>query len=174
MNRTQIAERRASIAARLVAIAALLSAEGRTISEAEQTESDTLDAEDNRLAASDRFLARMEARAVTEAAQPTQQRRLAGDLPAGVVNAPNVLTRTTQAQRNGDKFKGQTGLRMVIARMAAGLSLESGEPARAIDIAAERWPDRPDIAKLLAFRQSRRYRAANEIAGGGTGSGDWG
>jgi HK97 family phage major capsid protein len=175
MNREQIAERRKAIAARLLAIAALVAGESRTITEAEQTESDTLESEDVALASTDRFLARMEARANAGAQLEPVQQRQAGALPSTATRgAPVVLTKTNQEQRNGDKFKGQTGLRMVIARLAAGLSIQRGEVVRASQIAAERWAGRPEIAKLLAFRESRQYRNANEIAAGGTGSGDWG
>jgi hypothetical protein len=84
---------------------------------------------------------------------------------------PAILTRTTAAQRAGDKLKGQTGVRLTLARLASALALKSGEYVPAAAIAASRWPDRPEISALLQMRQSR---LAADMTGGGIGSGDWG
>lgn len=174
MNLEMIIARRAAIAVRLAAIAALVADEGRTLTEAETAEATTLETEDAAAANTERFLNRQAERAATAPAQlqPVQQRQSGTAIT--LKGAPAVLTRTTQEQRNGDKFKGQTGLRMAVARLAAGLQLKDGNFVAAKDIAAQRWPGRPEISRLLAYRQSAQYRAANEIAGGGTGSGDWG
>lgn len=164
--------RLAVILLRFAALAQLAKDETRTLSDPELTEIGTLETEEKSVKASIRFLERQAERSVEAARAPAADPR--GTIRTVQVNAPAVLTATNQEQRNGDKFKGQTGLRMVIARLAAGLQVQQGNIVRAEQIAAERYPGRPEIAQLLAFRTSKEYRAANEIAAGGTGSGDWG
>lgn len=171
----KLEEIRARIAARLKA------AEDRneTLSSDEITANDSDEADyastERTLHALERQEARVAAAAAAplETARPVAQRQLA--LPAAVraaVNGgPAILTRTTAAQRAGDKFKGQTGLRITLARLASALSLKSGEYIPAHEIAASRWPDRPEISAIIKLR-SARYAA--DMTGGGIGSGDWG
>lgn len=173
MNREQIAARRTSIAARLVAIAALLSSESRTITAEEQAESDTLDAEDKGLESTDRFLARMEVRNTTQLQEVQQRVSGTAAVLAREPAAPAILTKTTQAMRNGDKFKGQSWVMGIRAKVNVTRLLKDGVQVAAADYAARQYPHRPDIAQLLAA-EAKGFRAANEIAGAGTQSGDWG
>lgn len=177
MNREQIAARRLAIGLRLAAIAALIQTEARTMTEAEISESNTLDAEDKALESTDRFLARQEARATVQAAEALEPAR-----PRAAQLAPAVLTKTTQAQRNGDKFKGQSFARYAIAVAAAHIRKTTVE-----NVMEERFGrTRPELVKLakvwnakgiagvlMQALETGQYRNANEIAGGGTGSGDW-
>lgn len=67
-----------------------------------------------------------------------------------------------------DQFLGQSFTRLAIAQMVSKMS---GIPAEVV--AQERWgKTNPVLAKLLD--PTYRMRAANEVAGGGTKSGDWG
>lgn len=177
MNREQIAARRSTIAARLAVLAGLVATESRTLTPDETNETTTLEAEDKALESTDRFLARQEERATAATAAAAEPAR-----PRGAV-APAVLTKTTQAQRNGDKFKGQSFARYAIAVAAAHVRKTTVE-----NVMEERFGrTRPELVKLakvwnakgiagmLAEQlESGGFRAANEIAGGGTGSGDWG
>jgi HK97 family phage major capsid protein len=176
MDRKQIAARRLQISTRLAAIAALVATEQRTLTDAEVAETNTLEQEDTGLASTDRFLARIEERelaAQAAAAQPPQVRGVP-------VAAPAVLTRTTQAQRNGDKFKGQSFARYVLALAAARLRNTSVE-----NVMADRFGQtRPELVRLAkiwnakgvagVLEQAAQRIQASDIAGGGTGSGDWG
>jgi HK97 family phage major capsid protein len=174
MNREQIAARRAAIAARMAAIVAMISAESRTLSDAETSESSTLEAEDKALESTDRFLARQEERAQAAAVQTLEPAR-----PRAYAAAPAILTKTTQAQRNGDKFKGQSFARYALALAAAHLRKTSVE-----NVMEERFGrDRPELVKLAKvwnakgiagiLDRANRPQAADQTAGG-TGSSDWG
>lgn len=177
MNREQIAARRASIAARLAAIAALVAGETRTLQASEVTESDTLEAEDTALASTDRFLARIEERNTAAQAAAAEPAR-----PRGIQAAPAVLTATTQAERNGDKFKGQSFTRFALAMAAAHLRKCSvgdvmeerfGRTRPMLVKLARKW-NASGIAGVLAHAlETARFHAA-DVSGGGTGSGDWG
>jgi HK97 family phage major capsid protein len=171
MNLEQIRARRAAIGMRMAAIAALIATESRALADAEVQESETLNAEDTALSNTERFLARMEASnlaAQAAAAQPAQAR---------TVNAPAVLTKTTQAQRDGDKFKGQSFARFVIGTALAKIRNTNVE-----NVMEERYGrSRPELVRLAKIWNAKgvagtlaRFQAANEVAGGGTGSGDWG
>jgi hypothetical protein len=174
MNREQIATRRAAIAVRLAALAALVASESRTLSEAEASESNTLETEDKSLETTDRFLARQAERALAAAAVTAQPA-----LPRGIAAAPAVLTHTTQAQRNGDKFKGQSFARYALALAAAHLRKTSVE-----NVMEQRFGrSRPELVKLARIwnatgiagmiDRANRPMGADQI-GGGTGSADWG
>jgi len=176
MDRTQIAARLVEIHARQAALAAIIVDEGRTLSDAEVSESDTLDTEAKSLEATDRFLARQSERlaaAATAHLEPVAQRQ-SGAIPAAIrANAPAVLTRTTQAQRNGDKFAGQSWMMLVRAQVNVARAVKQGNVLTAAEYAARQYPDRPELSRLLAAGAGG-FRAANEIAGAGTQSGDWG
>lgn len=100
--------------------------------------------------------------------EPVQQRslRASGSLPETAMprGVPSVLTRTTRAQRNGDGFQGESFVRFVRAK---ALGVYNGT---SIDTyaAQEGRRGRPELAKAF------RYWAANEVAGGGEKSGEWG
>jgi HK97 family phage major capsid protein len=167
---------RARMKARMEAIAAANPA--RTISDDEAAAQVADEAEETSVSRHIGFLERMEAREQATA-QVAIQAQVATAEPARprVVNAPAVLTRTTQAQRNGDKFKGQSVARFAIAMAAAKIT---GRPLA--DIMEERFSrDRPELL-LLARAWHRggpgalhagRVRAA-DIAGGGSTASDWG
>ncbi len=173
MTRAEIAARRTAIGIRLAAIQALVATEARTLVAAEVAEVATLEEEDNGLLDTDKFLARMEARDLAAKASTAERPQV-----RGVSAAPAVLTRTTQAQRNGDKFKGQSFARYVLALAAARLRNTNVE-----HVMADRFDrSRPELVKLAkiwntkgiagVLEQQQRIQAA-DVAGGGTGSGDW-
>jgi len=177
MTREQIAARRAAIAVRLAALVALISTEQRTLTDAENQEQATLEAEDTGLDSTDRFLARQE-----ERAQQTAAAAAAPAQPRGVAAAPAILTRTTQAERNGDKFKGQSFARYVLALGAAHIRKCSvgdimeerfGRTNPMLVRLARKWNTQGVAGTLQAQLESGRFHAA-DIAGGGTGGSDWG
>lgn len=167
MNREQIAARRAEISARLAVLASLMASENRTLTPAEVSESDTLEAEDTALAASDRFLERQEQRTLAQAT-PVAQRPVAATQvrrDGSAIQAPAVLTKTTQAMRNGDKWKGQSGYRLHMAKVLSAVALKKDHRVVTPEqIAAKKYPGRPDLAKILAA----------DMAGGGVTTGEWG
>lgn len=174
MNLEQIIARRAAIAARLAEIAGLVEAETRTLTEAEVAESVTLEAEDLAAANTERFLNRMLERATAQL-EPVAQRKAGSAITINKkkVAAPTVLTHTTQAQRNGDKFKGESWIKMVRAQINVARQLKQGITESAAAYAARQYPGRPELAQLIAMGATG-FRAANEIAAAGTQSGDWG
>lgn len=174
MNLDQIRARRAAIGIRLAAILALLTAETRTLTPDESNEQITLEAEDTALASTERFHIRMAERATVQTVDPATLE------PARVravgQQAPAILTHTTQAQRNGDAFKGQSFARFALATAAAHL-----RKCSVAEVMEERFGrSRPELVKLarlwnrsgLAGVLARRMAA--DVTGGGTGSGDWG
>jgi hypothetical protein len=153
-------EIRARLAIVLAVLAGTETQDPRGLNDEEATEVAGLEAEQTRnardIASAERFL-QSQAQAAIATAQPIA--------PRGVSKAPAVLTATNKAQRDGDKFKGQTFMSYVRAR--ALMALTSG----ATDIgqvAASMYRDRPEYVDLF------RKWAANEIPGGGEKSGEWG
>lgn len=177
--RALLASIRARMTARMEAIAAATPA--RTISDDEAAAQTADEAEEASVARHIGFLERMDARAQATAQAGIQAQAVvaagAEPIQARVVNAPAILTKTNQAQRNGDKFKGQSVARFALAMAHAKVT---GRPLA--DIMQERFGrDRPELV-LLARAWHRggpgalmtgRVRAA-DIAGGGTGGSDWG
>lgn len=136
--------------------------DGRTLDAAEAEEFDTLDGEVKTLESDLVRLRRLESLQVTQRATvipanpATATAKGASDVRSG---APAILT----GKQKEEKFAGQNYTRLVIARALRHLS---GGDMSATAIAQKRWGrENPMIAEIIR---------ANEVAGGGTGSGEWG
>lgn len=148
---------RAAKAARMAAVMQKSIDEGRSTDEAESEEFDTIAAEIKQIDADLSRLKVLEGMNVVVArrVEPTEGQRLAEVLetrrgPAIVVN-----------READEKFKGQNYTRMVIAKALAFL-----EQTSATGIAQKRWgKTNPTLVALIK---------ANEVPGGGSGSGEWG
>lgn len=85
--------------------------------------------------------------------------------PRGVSRAPAVLTKTNQAQRDGDKFKGASYMAYVRTRALMVINSAVGD----IGVMAQQlYRDRPEYQDLF------RKWAANEVPGGAEKTGEWG
>lgn len=152
---------RAAKAARMSELMTKATGEGRTLDASEAEEFDTLDNEVKTVESDLVRLRRLESMNVARATeiQPaavTTQAK-AADTRGGF---PAILT-----NRHGkdEKFQGQNYTRLVIARALKHLS---GGEMSATNIALKRWgQENPMIAEIIR---------AGEVAGGGTGSGEWG
>lgn len=140
---------RAAKAAERAAVMEKSMAEGRSTEEDEGEQFDTITRE---LAQIDKDLGRLrvlEAEMLSKA-QPVQ--------PQQTLAAPTILKRSRDAE---EKFVGQNFTRKVIAKAAAYLDQRSPW-----SIAEERWgKTNPSLVEIIK---------ANEVPGGGTGSGEWG
>lgn len=186
MNLEQYKAHRSKLVARMKEITAVAEAAGRTLGDDESAEINALDVD---LASIDRTIRDAETVAAAVAnARPVEQPALArvagawggmsamapGGIRAAAPVAPAVLTKTTQAQRNGDRFAGETYTKYICARIL--------QVANNVDLATitarHARSGRPEYAKVFATLASQgvehRIRAANEVPAGGTGSGDWG
>lgn len=152
---------RAAKAARMEEIMAKAMEEDRTTDEAEAEEFDTLEAEIKTIDDDMTRLKRVEALNVQKGrvVDPT-----AGAAPE---KAAQARSRTDdghiviKSNVQEDKFPGQSFVRLVIAKTLAQL-----EGVSASGIAQHRWgKSNPVLAQILK---------ANEVAGGGSGSGEWG
>lgn len=159
----EIRRRGAEIATRQAALAAIVQREGRTLSDAEQAEYNSLDAEYGTLQEDEAAAVAEGARASALSSQPAR--------PRGVSGAPAVLTRTTQAQRNGDRFQGQTWARIQLAKLNAALAFKEGNVVNVPELLTRLYPTRPEIAKIAHF--SIRRQAAG-VEGGAVLSGEAG
>lgn len=136
--------------------------EGRSTDQAEREEFDTLADEVKELSEDIQRIKQMEALGI-QAATPVKADAGASQQKASAArgipsNAGHIITK--KAEKDED-FPGQNFTRLVIARTLAHLNQVS-----ASGIAKTRWGSSvPMIAEILK---------ANEIAGGGTGSGEWG
>ena len=80
--------------------------------------------------------------------------------------SPNIIVRNTDPD---DAFAGQSYIRGVIARAASFVSMKSGNFVSPGEVAAYRWgKSHPVLVKYIA------QQAKAGVAGGGTGSGEWG
>lgn len=169
MNQEQINKwkaRQEEIRARLAVVLAVLAGTDteapRGLNDEEATEVAGLEAEQTRnardIASAERFL-QSQAQAAVSTAQAVAPRGV------GVSKAPAILTKTNQAQRDGDRFKGATY--MAYIRTRAIMSLTNGSTDVGA-VAANMYRDRPEYVDLF------RKWAANEIPGGGEKSGEWG
>lgn len=153
-------ELRARLAAILAVLAGTADTEPRGLNAEEATEVAGLEAEVERnerdIKSAERFLAR-EAAEQAQQLQPAQAR--------GVSRAPAILTKTNQAQRDGDKFKGATYMSYVRAKVLMSVMGSHNDIGQ---ITASLYRDRPEYVELF------RKWAANEIPGGGEKSGEWG
>lgn len=123
-----------------------------------ETHAATLADVDSRIAALE-----AEIQAEASAIEPSRPANLQLARPRGYAAAPAVLTKTTQAQRNGDKFKGASFTAYIGARALAA--------ARGVDLGtvAQRFAQgRPELLQMF------RKWAANEVPGGGAKPGEWG
>lgn len=152
---------RAAKAARMEAIMGKTMEEGRTTDEAEAEEFDTLEGEIKTL---DQDLVRLKRVEALSVQRGTQVTTVAGSTAAaasqtrGGANAGHIITKKPDREED---FPGQNFTRMVIAKTLAQLNSVSSS-----GIAKHRWGNtNPLLAEILK---------ANEIAGGGTGSGEWG
>jgi hypothetical protein len=152
--------------------------EARTLTTDEVNEHNTLEAEDTDLGNTQGILERQAertaaaAQAITaQASQPARPRTIPST-PAAVIASPAVLTRTTQAQRNGDQFQGQTWARIHLAKLRSALAnLGGADPVNVPHLLASLYPGRPEIAKIAAL--SMRRQAAG-VEGGAILSGEAG
>jgi hypothetical protein len=170
MNLQAILARRAEIGIRLAALASLVETEQRTLTEAEVSESTTLENEDKSLADTQAVLEKQAARVAANAA-PAKPRGVPSEPGRPAAAAPAVLTKTTQAQRNGDKFKGQTWSRIQLAKLRAALANMSGESVHVPTLLSSLYPGRPEIAQIAHY--SIRRQAAG-VEGGAILSGEAG
>jgi len=131
--------------------------EGRSTDEAEAEEFDTLEGEIKQIDADLVRLKRMEALLAQSAKAVSGNSAPAASTARQITGAPSIIV-----QRDAEeKFKGQNYVRMVIARTAAKLFDTS-----ATRIAMDRWgKTNPLLVELIK---------ANEVPGGGSGSGEWG
>jgi hypothetical protein len=168
MTLAQIQAEKARATARLNALAAIITNESRTLSIAEVNEEIQLAAELSSLEQSERVLMEHDARNVAPVAQ-----RASGVVTSvsGRPSAPAVLTRTTQAQRNGDAFEGQSWARINLAKITCAVKATRGEQVAVPQLLSQLYPQRPELAKLAHAQQ--RFRAAG-VEGGAILSGEAG
>lgn len=151
---------RAAKAARMQELMTKATEEGRTLDGAEGEEFDTLDAEVKTVDSDLTRLRRLESLNVNRAS-PVQPAAVTTSTKASDARggAPAIVT----GKHKDEKFAGQNYTRLVIARALRHLS---GGEISATAIAMKRWGrENPMIAEIIR---------AGEIAGGGTGSGEWG
>jgi HK97 family phage major capsid protein len=153
-------EIRARLAVLLAVLAGTDAEAPRGLNDGEATEVAGLEQELERnerdIKSAERMIAR-ETAAAAASAEPAA--------PRGVSRAPAVLTRTNQAQRDGDKFKGQTYMAYIRARTLMVVNSAVGDIGQ---MAASLYRDRPEYVDLF------RKWAANEVPGGAEKSGEWG
>lgn len=83
---------------------------------------------------------------------------------------PTLLGVSRSHKSGNEKFQGQSATRLFIAAICGQLT---NTPAAAIAFA--RWgKEAPDLAYILQNRHAMPNIFAADVAGGGTGSGDWG
>lgn len=153
-----IAKWRAEIQAkqeRITALLALSVAESRCLTAPEVSEHDVLSSEIVEANAQVARLVTASAQAVT-AATVTAAVAADGLTPVTANRGITIINRKT----HDDKFAGQSFTRMAIAKVVGKMD---GVPAHIV--AQNRWPERPELADILAKRAG--YRAA-DLAGGGT------
>lgn len=88
---------------------------------------------------------------------------VAPETKSGTGRGPSIIVKS---QDPDDKFAGQSYTRMLIAKAAAHLARKQGYNVTPSEIAARRWGQ--------THKQLVAVIKANEVAGGGTGSGEWG
>ena len=155
----QMIEERATKSARSGELIELKQKENRSFTDVERTELAQLDADIEQLN-DDIMVARHNER---QAAGATRVRTGTDD-PDGQRQSrgPTILVRKEDPE---DKFRGQSFVRLAIAKAASALMLKQGNFVPAGDIAKQRWGN--THPKLVQY-----IRAA--VAGAGTGSGEWG
>jgi hypothetical protein len=168
MNLEQNRARQSEIHNRRAAIAAIPESESRTLSIAEVNEDARLHDELASLEQTERVQVENAARNLAPVSQ-----RAAGSIRNAIVpsQATAVLTRTTQQQRNGDQFEGQSWARMNLARITCAVKATRGEQEAVPQLLSRLYPGRPELAKLATAQQ--RFRAAG-VEGGAILSGEAG
>jgi Phage capsid family len=132
--------------------------EGRSTDTAEGEEFDTLDGEVKSLAEDLKREKRMEELAASATPVVVADTKSGSESRGGIATGPTIIIAPKDAP---EKFKGQNFTRMVIAKAAA--ALENRSP---LAVAIERWgKTNPTLIAIIK---------ANEVPGGGTGSGEWG
>jgi HK97 family phage major capsid protein len=163
---TDLQNTRGAKAARMEAIAQKSIDEGRSMDERESEEFDGIESE---IQSIDSDLVRLgKLDKLMKSAKPVETPRVDKDpqRTAGELRerGPTIIV----AKDRDEKFKGQNYTRMVIARAFAHLNLVSGNggPTNPVAIAQQRWgKTNPTLVEVIK---------ANEVAGGGAGSGEWG
>ena len=156
---------RAAKAARMTDVMQKSMEDGRSTDEAEQEEFDTLDAELKQIDSDLVRLKRLESLAVQKGR--TVVAPSAGEDPAAAGSQQRSAAIHVKSTKDADeKFRGQNYTRLVIARALSYMAFQQGDVVRASEIAAKRWgKTNPTLVAILK---------ANEVAGGGSGSGEWG
>lgn len=148
----ELRQQRTEKAARMAEINELVTTEDRDINDEEDQEFDTLKAEVKTL---DAQIRTKEVQAINaDAARPVLGK---SSEEGSRSRGPTVFARKADPE---DKFKGQSFTRIVIAKALARLSGDS-----ALAIAEQRWGK--SHPKFVQFMKAA-------VAGGGTGSGEWG
>jgi hypothetical protein len=172
-TREQTNARLRAVNDRMAYLASIPETENRTITDDEATEHSNLWAESIGLEKTLKTMDNQAAHASAAASVPVRSNAMPRGIRAASFNpgAPAVLTRTTQAQRNGDKFQGQTWARIHLAKLNAALAFKDGNLVDVPGLCARLYRDRPEIAKLAHF--SIRRQAAG-VEGGAVLSGEAG
>lgn len=153
----QLIEERATKSARASELIELKQREARAFTDDERAEMAELDAEvatlDDEIVVQRWTERQADAATRVRTGDPLEQRASRG---------PTIFVRKEDPE---DKFKGQSFVRMLIAKTAATLALKEGNYIPAGDIAQHRWgKTNPKLVQYI--------KAA--VAGAGTGSGEWG
>lgn len=153
----QLQERRGTAVARMKELGDLWAGEGYTKSQEERDELQTLDTEVKDL--DDSLIIAKAYENNGAVAKPVAETERAQRGAAGYI--------MVKGADQEEKFKGQNYTRMVIAKAQAHLMFKrDGVPIRPSEIAEERWgKTNPTLVAIMK---------ANEVPGGGTGSGEWG
>lgn len=149
-------EQRTTKTARMEELQTLAKSAERRLSQEEAAEFDTLLGEVDAL--DDQIRAKS-----LEALNGAAARPVSGDGTKAASESRSGLSFVRKADPD-DKFKGQAFTRFLIAKAAAFIEMHKGNIVSPADIAKHRWTDRPQLIEYV--------RAA--VAGGGTGSGEWG
>lgn len=154
----ELRDARTQKAARMAELLETCKAASRDMEDAEETEFDALEVEIKQLDGDIRQM-----RFDTLNAANAKGVDGSSSAAASRSRGPTIIVRGSDAD---DKFPGQSFVRMVMAKAVAHLELMKGNYVSAYTIAEQRWgKSNPTLARLMK---------ANEVAGGGSGSGEWG
>lgn len=152
----ELRETRVTKTARMSELQDAAKAAERRLSQEEATEFDTLLADVDALDDQIRLKS-------LEALNGAAARPVAGDNSKAASESRSGLSFVKKADAD-DKFKGQAFTRFLIAKAVSFVEMHKGNVVHPADVAKHRWGDRPQLVQYI--------RAA--VAGGGTGSGEWG
>jgi HK97 family phage major capsid protein/HK97 family phage prohead protease len=154
----ELREMRTQKAARMNELLETCKAAGNDMDDAESSEFDTLELEVKQLDGEIR-----QKRFDTLNASTAKGVDGSSAAAASRSRGPTIIVKGSDAD---EKFKGQNFTRMVIAKAFAHMELMKGNHVPASAIAEMRWgKSNPTLVRLMK---------TNEIAGGGSGSGEWG